>query len=161
MNQQEELQESYAAAPRGGMGGDGSRVLWGRVGALVFLVGWAFVLGRCSAPGGVPAEELRRVNQQLADEKSKVQRLQEQKASPSPSPSPVSENPSATPSPSPTSQTHIVKSGETLRGISLKYYKTPNLANVIAEANNLRGNQLRVGQELTIPPKPEAQNRGQ
>lgn len=158
MNRQDELEKGYAAGSvRDRMPAlDGSRVLWGRVVALIALIGWAFVLGRCSAPSGVPTEELRRVNQELTRTKAELQEAQEQQASPSPSPSPqAATSPGPTPSPSPTSQTHIVKSGETLRGISLKYYKTPNLANLIAETNNVEASSLRVGQELTIPPKPD------
>lgn len=157
MNQREELEGGYTGESLGDRmpGLDGPRVLWGRVGALVFLVGWAFVLGRCSAPTGVSPEELSRVNRELTETRAELQRAQEQQPSPSPSPSPqATTSPSPTASPSPTSQTHIVKSGDTLRGISLRYYRTPNLANIIAEANNLEGTTLRVGQELTIPPRP-------
>lgn len=158
MNQQHELEEDYTGGSlRDRMPTlEGARVRWGRVVVLVFLVGWAFVLGRCSAPDGVPTESFRRVNQELNETRTELQRARERQANPSPAPGPANtSSPSPTPSPTPTIQTHVVKSGETLRGISLRYYKTPNLANFIAEENNVDSGSLKIGQQLTIPPKPE------
>lgn len=158
MSRQEELEENYATGSlRDRMPAlEGSRVLWGRVGVLIFLIGWAFVLGRCTAPGGVPPEEHSRVRQDLRQTSAELRELRDRQASPAPAPSPdAAASPSPSPSPSPTSQTHIVKSGDTLRGISLRYYDTTAHANLIAEANNVESGNLKVGQQLIIPPEPE------
>ena len=50
---------------------------------------------------------------------------------------------------------HKVKSGDTLSKISEQYYSNARYVNLIKEANNLQSDNIRIGQELVIPPKPE------
>jgi LysM repeat protein len=48
---------------------------------------------------------------------------------------------------------HTVKSNETLYRIAMNYYKSQSGIEIIRKANNLNGNEIRVGQVLTIPKK--------
>jgi len=137
---------------------DGSRILWGRVVVLLVALQLAFILGRCTSPR-VPKGEFNRVNQQLTQANSEIKTLKAKpspSASPSPSPSAsASSSPGASPSPSGSAQVtaYTVKPGDTLRGISIKVYGTPLLANKIGEANNVQAGALKVGSVLNIPPK--------
>ena len=51
--------------------------------------------------------------------------------------------------------THTVKSGDTLGGISLKYYGTTSHYKHIMQANDLTTEALQLGQKLSIPEPPE------
>ncbi len=46
---------------------------------------------------------------------------------------------------------HTVQPGETIYRISMKYYKSNSGIDTIKSANDLKGNEIRVGQVLTIP----------
>ncbi|WP_102274718.1 LysM peptidoglycan-binding domain-containing protein [Cytobacillus massiliigabonensis] len=48
---------------------------------------------------------------------------------------------------------HTVKSNETLYRIAMNYYKSQSGIEIIRQANNLNGNEIRVGQVLKIPKK--------
>ncbi|WP_313798455.1 LysM domain-containing protein [Cytobacillus sp.] len=48
---------------------------------------------------------------------------------------------------------HTVKSNENLFRIALKYYKSQDGVEMIRKANNLKGDEIRVGQVLKIPKK--------
>lgn len=48
---------------------------------------------------------------------------------------------------------HTVKSNETLYRIAMNYYKSQSGIEIIRKANNLKGNEIRVGQVLKIPKK--------
>ncbi len=58
---------------------------------------------------------------------------------------------SATPKPSSNQVTHTVAQGETLSKISSLYYGSSNQYKKIKDANNLTGDDLKVGQKLIIP----------
>jgi LysM repeat protein/serine/threonine protein phosphatase PrpC len=70
--------------------------------------------------------------------------------------------PTTLPMPTTTSTTepppviHKVVSGETLSKIAEKYYSSAKLYTLIKEANGLTKDDIRIGQELVIPPKPDA-----
>ena len=48
-------------------------------------------------------------------------------------------------------KTYKIKSGDTLSGISTKFYGTPNKWRQIADANNLDPRTLKVGKQIRIP----------
>lgn len=133
------------------------RVLWGRIIALIVLLLVAFWLGRSSAPKADISTELADANKQLDQAQSEIRDLESQlaerpAAAAEPTPQPTSESTSAV---SGEEQTYIVKSGDSLAAIALKFYGDSSLADVIADANNITdASSIRPGDELTIPPKP-------
>lgn len=143
----------------------GANVLWGRVFALGIALVFVFLIGRISAPNGVPRSQLDSLQQQLAAShrqltalQSELDRAQRAAARPAATPSP---QPSASPSaPAPAASgskgiTYKVQSGDTLYSIASKFYGDSSFADFIAESNNLgHSGRLLVGQKLTIPPKP-------
>jgi nucleoid-associated protein YgaU len=129
------------------------RVLWGRVVALIVFLALAFWLGRSSASES--GAELERVQGQLEDARAEIDDLEQQlsAAAENPSPEPTAES---TPVATGEEQTYVVKQGDTLRGIAIRFYGDPALASLIMEANGIDDAQsLSVGAELTIPPEPE------
>ncbi|MEA2451650.1 MAG: hypothetical protein QOG04_360 [Actinomycetota bacterium] len=136
------------------------RVLWGRIVALILFVILAFWLGRASAPETDISAELDAANQRADQAESEIgdleQRLAEANsaaaADTEPTPEPSTESSAAT---SGESQTYIVKSGDNLAAIALKFYGDSSLADVIADANNIDDpSSIRPGDELVIPPEP-------
>ena len=130
------------------------RVLWGRVLALIVFLALAFWLGRSSAPESSDTE-LTRVQGELQDAQDEIDDLEQQLAAEdeNASPQPTAES---TPVTTGEEQTYVVKQGDTLRGIAIKFYGDPALASLIMEANGIEDAQsLSVGAELTIPPEPE------
>lgn len=130
------------------------RVLWGRVAILGAALVLAFLLGRSTAPQGVSQQEfdaLRRARAELEAQ------LEQARAQPVVTPTPeVTGTPEATTEPEAEGQTYVVQAGDTLRGIAERFYDDPTLDDLIAEANDITDpTQLRIGQELTIPPKPD------
>lgn len=129
------------------------RVLWGRVVALAIFLALAFWLGRSTAPGS--DTELARVQDQLEDARAEIGDLEQELSAraENPTPEPTAES---TPVTTGEEQTYVVKQGDTLRGIAIKFYGDPALASLIMEANGIDDAQsLSVGAELIIPPEPE------
>ena len=57
----------------------------------------------------------------------------------------------------PDGQTYVVEEGDTLFGLAEDFYGNARKYELIADANGLtRDNPLRIGQELVIPPDPDA-----
>lgn len=135
----------------------GPNVLWGRVAALGGAVLFAFILGRASAPGGIPEEQLTTLRADNAELQAEIERLEARedeadRALPTieVTQAPTDESTAAA------GQTYVVRPGDTLREIAERFYGDPLLDDLIAEANDITDpTELRVGQELTIPPKPE------
>jgi nucleoid-associated protein YgaU len=136
------------------------RVLWGRIIALAVLVLFAFVLGRRTAPAVDNSAELAAANERADQAESEIRDLEAQlsemnaaaQTEDEPTPEPTSESSAA---PAAEGETYIVKSGDSLAGIALKFYGDSSLANVIAEANSITDPQsIRPGDELIIPPEP-------
>ncbi|MDR1439596.1 MAG: LysM peptidoglycan-binding domain-containing protein, partial [Clostridiales bacterium] len=50
---------------------------------------------------------------------------------------------------------YTVKSGDTLSKIAENYYSNSKLYSLIKEANGLTSDNITIGQQLIIPPKPE------
>lgn len=130
------------------------RVLWGRVAILGGALLLAFLLGRTTAPEGISQEEFDALRRTRAELEAEVERLQAQPVvTPTPAATTTAEG---SPEPVAEGETYEVKSGDTLRGIAERFYGDPTLDDLIAEANDITDpTQLRVGQVLTIPPKPE------
>lgn len=134
------------------------RILWGRVAILGTALLLAFLLGRATAPEGVSQEEFDAVRRARAELEAQVEQLRAQPvATPTPEPTPAAEDtPDEDARAEVEGETYVVKSGDTLRGIAEQFYGDPTLDDLIADANDITDpTQLRVGQELIIPPKPE------
>ena len=135
------------------------RVLWGRVLALIVLLFAAFWLGRETVPSGdVSAAALADARAELEQAQEDIEVLEAQVASgaladPTPEPEPTAD---ATPATTADGETYIVKSGDSLAAIALKFYGDSSLADIIAEANNISDpSDIRPGDELIIPPEPD------
>ena len=139
-----------------------TNVLWGRVIALGLALLFVFLIGRMSAPNGIPESQVNALRSKLTGSEQQVSSLRDQvsaaqaeatkaqQASPGPSPA-------ATQGTTVTAQgtSYTVQSGDTLHSIADKFYGDSSLATFIAESNNLpRTTELQVDQKLTIPPKP-------
>jgi nucleoid-associated protein YgaU len=139
----------YESEPRG-------RILWGRIVALAVALLVAFLVGRITAGDtGVSAARYAKVQRDLADARAQIAG---QKASPAVTETPATSSPSPSLTTTPggaTGRTYVVKSGDTLRGIALKFYGDASLADLIAQANHITDPTLvHQGIKLTIPPKP-------
>jgi hypothetical protein len=140
----------YESEPRG-------RILWGRIVALLIALLVAFLVGRATAGGGggVPQAAYDRVKRNLATARAQIANQNE--GGPT-----VTGSPTASPSPSVSTtaagtggRTYIVKNGDTLRGLAIKFYGDPSLVDLIAQANNITDPTLvHQGTKLIIPPKP-------
>jgi nucleoid-associated protein YgaU len=131
------------------------RVLWGRIIALIVFMALAFWLGRSTAPKTDVSAQLAEANQRADQAESEIRDLEAQ----------LAERPLAEATPQPTTEStpvttvdgesYIVKSGDSLAAIALKFYGDASLADIIAEANNITDAQsIKPGDELIIPPEP-------
>jgi nucleoid-associated protein YgaU len=142
--------EYETAPPRG-------RILWGRILALAVALVLAFLVGRTTAGhgGSISAARYRQVKEDLAAARAKI-------ATQNPAPSATTATPVTSPSSQPSESatagggnSYTVKSGDTLRGIAIKFYGDASLADLIAQANNISDPALvHQGTKLLIPPKP-------
>ncbi len=155
---------------------DGGRILWGRIaifgGALIL----ALLLGRCTAGGGVSEAEhtelqqenetLTAANEQLQESLTALQgQLASEQAAPgdtggtgdsTESPAEATSGATGPSGPAPGS-TYIVQAGDTLTTIAEQVYGDGQQFGIIAEANGITSsNPLQIGQELQIPPNPDA-----
>ena len=135
------------------------RVLWGRILALGVLLLLAFWLGRQSAPSGTSdSSALAAARAELAEAQGELRDLEAQVeagavADPTPKPESTPEETEAAPTGE--EQTYIVKSGDNLAAIALKFYGDSSLADVIADANDIQDpSEIRPGDKLIIPPEP-------
>ncbi|MGH3119250.1 MAG: LysM peptidoglycan-binding domain-containing protein [Gaiellales bacterium] len=135
----------------------GPKVLWGRIIALALFLLAAFLVGRWSAPQDASVAALREARADLTAAENEIESLQEQldqgsvAAEPSPTPT-IDETPAET---TVEEQTYVVKDGDTLAGIAIKFYDDPSFDDLIAEANGINDpTTIRPGMELIIPPRP-------
>ena len=133
------------------------RVLWGRVLALIVLLFAAFWLGRETVPSGdISAAALADARAELEQAKDDIEKLEAQVANGAladPTPEPTADE---TPAATTEGETYIVKSGDSLAAIALKFYGDASLADIIAEANDIADpTDIRPGDELIIPPEPD------
>lgn len=135
------------------------RVLWGRIIMLGVLMLLAFIVGRWSVPEGASTVELQAANDRIEDLETDVATLEQQLAAETraetqtePTPTPESET---TPAAAGEERIYVVRSGDTLAGIALRFYGDASLDDLIAEANGIDDpRDLRPGDELIIPPAP-------
>lgn len=158
----------------------GGRVLWGRVAFFGITLLLAFFLGRCTSDG-VPPQELELAqdqNDQLQEQLDSLEAELEEARSDdetdgdgdggegedaadgegagSDDSEPTSSDGSA-PSGAQSERTHVVERGETLSELADQYYGDGDKHHLITEANGIdEDNPLQVGQELVIPPDPDA-----
>lgn len=148
----------------------GSDIIWGRVAILGALVLLAFLIGRTTAGGGVSQAEFDAVeataaeaDAQIEDLQQQIVALQEQLNATDTSGTGTQGDGSGGGNPNDggggttgQAETYIVESGDTLQSIAEQFYGDVSLDDLIAEANDITDpTALNVGQELTIPPKPE------
>lgn len=163
MNRDDDLDYDYAPA---------GRVLWGRIAIFGVALLLAFLLGRgCAA--GVPQEELDEANelvQEYVEEneqlRQEIQALSGEDATEGEEASADGEEP--TDGEAPTDGTEGVESADgtriytvqpddNLRSIAQRFYGDGSKHELISEANGIDSdNVLQVGQELEIPPDPDA-----
>ena len=135
---------------------DRTRILWGRVMVLLLALGLAFFLGRTTGSVGASPTRIDELEAELAQANQNIDELEARLAEP--------ENPPPEQTPSPDtggqgadegrSRTYVVKPGDTLRDLAVRFYGDVDLARIIAEANGINDtSQLRIGQELEIPPE--------
>ena len=130
----------------------GGRVLWGRVGVLGGALILMFLLGRCTAPGGIPESDLVAAQAQVKELEAQNEQLEQQIAAMS-AQAPAAEDEEDEDDSRAGWSTYTVKSGDTLISIAQDVYDDGTKFNLIAEANGIdKNNKLRVGQELQIPP---------
>ena len=134
------------------------KVLWGRIVILVIVLILAYLLGRSTAPEGIPegtleqaraeSAQLEEENQSLADEVEELEAAQE-----SPGPTTTTEA-GGTGEPGETGEleTYTVQRGDTLTSIAQEVCEDPSLDNAIGELNDISDpEQLPVGSEIEIP----------
>ena len=153
---------------------DAPKVLWGRVAILGAGIILAFLIGRMTAGGGIPASDLARAERQAEDARAEVAALTDRvtsledqldaaegaaAAGTTDTADDTTDNPDEegdTAAPEGDVETHVVASGETLTTISEEYYDDTGYADYIAEYNGIDDPSLvSTGTELQIPPKPE------
>lgn len=136
---------------------EGPRLLWGRILALLVALVLVFFLGRSTVSAGSSDEQVQDLREQVAQLQSQLDTLRSQQATE------ASEEP-ASPAPSESAaggeaeadtETYIVKPGDTLNTIAEEIYGDVGLGDELGEANGITDpEQLRVGDELEIPPEP-------
>ncbi|HVM35412.1 MAG TPA: LysM domain-containing protein [Actinomycetota bacterium] len=151
----------FDSEPEEEPGGRG-RVLWGRVAAFGGALLLAFLVGRASAPGGIPEEELRAARTEARAAEEEADQLRDELAAAQAETEQPAEEPTGggggkkQADPEPENEIYVVQSGDTLTTIAEKEYGDASLDDFLAEANpGIDPLALRVGQEIVIPPKPE------
>jgi nucleoid-associated protein YgaU len=134
-----------------------TRILWGRVVALVLALALAFALGRTTGSVGASPERIDQLEAQLAQAQRNIDELEatlaeretaDQGTTPEP---PRDEKNAEEQQP----RTYVVKPGDTLRDLAVRFYGDVDLARLIVRANDISDtDQLRAGQTLRIPPPP-------
>jgi nucleoid-associated protein YgaU len=160
----------------------GGRILWGRVAVFGAALLLALLLGRCTAGGGGVSEarfsEVAASNSEaqaaleantatIAQLTQQVNDLRNAATSTggtgTTTPGTGSTEGAGTATTAPTTdaqgnQVYEVQPGDTLSTIAETVYGNPAAFGVIASANNISGSQpLQVGDQLIIPPNPDAQ----
>lgn len=144
---------------------DKPRILWGRVAVLGGMLVLAFLLGRATKGGGIPAEQLTEARQEIQTLEKENAALEDELAS---APDVTDTDTGTETEDSPTEgtetedtgtsvegKTYVVEEGDSLTTIAVKFYDDPSLDNYLAEVNGITDpTQLAVGQELLIPDDP-------
>lgn len=160
MDHDYELEDDYAP-----------RVLWGRLVFFGVALLLAFLVGRCTKAAGVPEADYNAQQAELMELAEENEVLRQQLAAagaPEDEGEDGNDNGNADEETEPPDEgenggavgegeTYTVQPGDTLTRIAEQFYGDPRKFDLIVDANNLSGDtQLRVGQELIIPPDPDA-----
>ena len=167
MDHEYELEDDYAP-----------RILWGRLAFFAIALLLAFLFGRCTKDAGRPEAEYQEQVAQVLELSSENEVLRQQLAAANNDEEPEGgggdgggdgnggNDAEATEEPADEGDdgavgeegtTYIVKEGDTLTTIAEEFYGDPTKFDLIVDANNLdESTGLRVGQELIIPPDPDA-----
>jgi nucleoid-associated protein YgaU len=134
---------------------DRTRILWGRVTVLLLALGLAFFLGRTTGSVGASPTRIDELEAELAQANQNIAELEATLAEPE-APAPAEQTPRPDAGGQGANQgrarTYVVKPGDTLRDLAVRFYGDVDLAQLIAEANGIDDtSQLRIGQELKIP----------
>ena len=132
------------------------KVLWGRLVILAIVLVLAYLLGRSTAPEGIPegtleqaraeSAQLEEENQSLADQVDELEAAQE-----SPGPTTTTEA-GGTGETTGQERTYRVQRGDTLTSIAQDVCEDPSLDNAIGELNDISDpEQLPVGSDILIP----------
>lgn len=152
----------------------GGQVLWGRVAIFGVALLLAFLLGRGCA-SGVPEEDLDAARAQIAEYSEENEQLRQEiealsgdeaPAPPTEGEEGVETSETAGETPGETSddtaaadgtRIYTVQPNDNLRSIAQRFYGDGEKHELISEANGIDSdNVLQVGQELEIPPDPDA-----
>jgi nucleoid-associated protein YgaU len=146
---------------------DRTRILWGRVTVLLLALGLAFFLGRTTGSVGASPTRIDELEADLAQATQNIAELEARLAEPDAT-APVEESPVPDAGEQDAegqgtegqgrnegrSRTYIVKPGDTLRDLAVRFYGDVDLARLIVNANGIEDtSQLLIGEELEIPPE--------
>jgi nucleoid-associated protein YgaU len=131
------------------------KVLWGRIVILAIVLILAYLLGRSTAPEGIPentleqaraeSAQLEEQNQALADEVEDLEAAQE-------SPGPTTTTEAGGTDETGEAETYTVRRGDTLTSIAQEVCEDPSLDDAIGELNDISDpQQLPVGSAIDIP----------
>jgi nucleoid-associated protein YgaU len=131
------------------------KVLWGRIVILVIVLILAYLLGRSTAPEGIPettleqaraeSAQLEEDNQALADQVEELEAAQE-------SPGPTTTTEAGGTDETGAAETYVVRRGDTLTSIAEDVCEDASLDNAIGDLNGITDpQQLSVGTEIEIP----------
>ena len=131
------------------------KVLWGRIVILAIVLILAYLLGRSTAPEGIPegtleqaraeSAQLEEQNQSLADQVEELEAAQE-------SPAPTTTTAAGGTGETAQERTYTVRRGDTLTSIAQEICEDPSLDNAIGELNDISDpEQLPVGSDIMIP----------
>lgn len=165
MNREEDLSYDFDA---------GGRILWGRVAFFGVALLLAFLLGRGCASGVSQAEfeEQQQLAAQLAEEKRELeQQLEALSGQQAENQEDTAEGDAASEdgdtaegdtadadTAADGTRIYTVQPDDNLRSIAQRFYGDGNKHTLISEANGIDSdNVLQVGQELEIPPDPDAE----
>ncbi|CAN5277976.1 hypothetical protein BH23ACT9_BH23ACT9_36090 [soil metagenome] len=161
----------------------GGRILWGRIAIFGFALLLMLILGRCTAGGGADEDQLAALQASntdaqaaLAQKDASIAQLQQQLVDARAQEAPTTPGTGtgdgtdgtlggttgttppadATTTDASGNRTYVVQAGDTLSTIAQSVYNDPTAFGVIAQANNLGGNNvLQVGDTLIIPDNPD------
>jgi nucleoid-associated protein YgaU len=133
------------------------KVLWGRIVILAIVLFLAYLLGRSTAPEGIPENTLEQArsesarleeqNQELAGQVDELEAAQE-----SPGPTTTTEAGGTGETGEAELRTYTVQRGDTLTSIAQDVCEDPSLDNAIGELNGISDpQQLPVGSDIDIP----------
>jgi len=129
----------------------GGKILWGRVVVLAVGLFLAFLLGRTTAPEGIPASRVSALQDDIGELQQENEELQAVLAEPTNEPTDAA-TPAEEEEPVEPGESYVVEKGDTLRGIAETYCGDASFDDLIAEANDIDDpTNLPVGTELTIP----------